>query len=233
SNAKNGDKFKTLYSGDISSYGSHSEADQALCNLIAPYTQDYEQIDRIFSNSGLYREKWDRDDYKTNTIENAVYDRGFTYQKQDFQLHVNQTEIPNLVLTEKNTVRKLLSNLKEILRCDPNLKEIGFNEFTQEVTINKEPITDDFIAKVRYRIDSTYQITFTKDDVIDMLGLLARERNPYHPIKEIIEARIWDGQARAETVFIDYLGADDNSYTRSITRKWLAGAIARVYEPGV
>src|SRR5699024_7339886 len=90
SNAKNGDKFKTLYSGDVSSYGSHSEADQALCNLIAPYTQDYEQIDRIFSNSGLYREKWDRDDYKTNTIENAVYDRGFTYKPgtQDFQLHI-------------------------------------------------------------------------------------------------------------------------------------------------
>src|SRR5699024_5114856 len=154
-----------------------------------PNNHDYEQIDRRVSNSGMYREKWYRDDYKTNTIENAVYDRGFTYRPgtQDFQLHVNQTEIPNLVLTEKNTVRKLLSNLKEILRCDPNLKEIGFNEFTQEVTINKEPITDDFIAKVRYRIDSTYQITFTKDDVIDMLGLLARERNPYHPIKEIIK----------------------------------------------
>src|SRR5699024_4171546 len=46
SNAKNGDKFKALYSGDISSYGSHSEADQALCNLIAPYTPDLKQIDR-------------------------------------------------------------------------------------------------------------------------------------------------------------------------------------------
>src|SRR5690625_449348 len=42
SNAKNGYKFKALYSGDISNYGSHSEADQALCNLIAFYTQDFE-----------------------------------------------------------------------------------------------------------------------------------------------------------------------------------------------
>lgn len=233
SNAKNGNKVKALLSGDISAYGSHSEADQALCNLIAFYTQDFEQIDRIFTNSGLYRDKWDREDYKAETIDKAINNLTATFQKQDFKLHVNQTETPKLHLTEKNTVRKLLSNLKEILRCDPQLNEIGFNEFTQEVTINKEPITDDFIARIRYRIDSTYQITFTKDDVIDMLGLLARERNSYHPIKEIIEARAWDGQARAETVFIDYLGADDNSYTRSITRKWLAGAIARVYEPGI
>src|SRR5699024_905863 len=67
-------------------------ADQALCNLIAPYTQDYEQIDRIFSNSGLYRDKWDREDYKINTIEKAVYDRGFTYKKEDFQLHVDEPQ---------------------------------------------------------------------------------------------------------------------------------------------
>ncbi|MEN1969488.1 VapE domain-containing protein [Lentibacillus sp. N15] len=233
--AKNSDKFKALMNGDISAYGSHSEADQALCNMLAFYTQDAAQIERIFLDSGLYREKSDRADYMARTIEKAINDLTATYQKQDFKLHVNDsnTDTPKLILTEKDTVKKLLYNLKEILRCDPALKEIGFNEFTQEVTVNKEPITDDFIAKIRYRIDSSYLITFTKDDVIDMLGLLARERNSYHPIKEIIEDRAWDGQLRAETILIDYLGADDNDYTRSITRKWLAGAIARIYEPGI
>lgn len=233
SNAKNGNKFKALFDGDISAYGSHSEADQALANLLAFYTQDFEQIDRIFSNSGLYREKWDRQDYKTETIDKAINDLSATFQKHNFKLLVNQTETPQLILTEKDTVKKLLYNLKEILRCDPLLEKIGFNEFTQEVTINKKPITDDFIAKIRYRIDSSYLITFTKDDVIDMMGLLARERNSYHPVKEVIEASEWDGKIRAETLFIDYLGADNNDYTRSITKKWLAGAIARIYEPGV
>ncbi|MFV0363092.1 MAG: phage/plasmid primase, P4 family [Suipraeoptans sp.] len=67
---KNGEKFKKLYDeGDISGYGSHSEADAALCALIAFRTgPDSEAIDDIFRSSALYREKWDRDDYREATI---------------------------------------------------------------------------------------------------------------------------------------------------------------------
>ena len=35
---KNGDKFKALWEGDISGYGSQSEADQALCDMLAFWT---------------------------------------------------------------------------------------------------------------------------------------------------------------------------------------------------
>ena len=72
--AKNGDKFMALFDkGDISDYGSPSEADQALCNILAFYTGgDIEQIDSLFRQSKLYREKWERDDYRTSTIEKAV-----------------------------------------------------------------------------------------------------------------------------------------------------------------
>lgn len=70
--AKNGEKFKKLYSGDWSNYGSQSEADQALCNLLAFYTQDVVQIDRLFRSSGLMREKWKRDDYREPTIAQAL-----------------------------------------------------------------------------------------------------------------------------------------------------------------
>ena len=67
---KNGDKFRKLFDeGDISDYGSHSEADAALCALIAFRTgDDPEMIDTIFRQSALYREKWERDDYREATI---------------------------------------------------------------------------------------------------------------------------------------------------------------------
>lgn len=71
-NARNGKKFRTLYRGSVAGYGSQSEADQALCNIIAFYTQDENQIDRIFQGSGLYRKKWDRGDYKARTIGTAI-----------------------------------------------------------------------------------------------------------------------------------------------------------------
>lgn len=72
--AKNKDKFIALYdNGDISAYGSPSEADQALCNILAFYTGgDAAEIDSLFRKSKLYRDKWDREDYRTSTIENAI-----------------------------------------------------------------------------------------------------------------------------------------------------------------
>jgi primase-polymerase (primpol)-like protein len=58
--AKNSDKFRALYErGDLSGYGSQSEADLALCAILAFYTSDTAQIDRIFRQSRLYRPKWD------------------------------------------------------------------------------------------------------------------------------------------------------------------------------
>ncbi|MFQ7644172.1 hypothetical protein, partial [Ruthenibacterium lactatiformans] len=40
---------------------SHSEADIALCNALAWWTNcDAARVDRLFRQSGLMREKWDR-----------------------------------------------------------------------------------------------------------------------------------------------------------------------------
>lgn len=75
-NAANGDKFERLWRGDTSSYPSHSEADQALCNLLAFWTGgDPYRIERLFNQSGLVREKWqEREDYRERTIKNAIRD---------------------------------------------------------------------------------------------------------------------------------------------------------------
>ena len=58
--AENREKFSQLWNGNTSGYASHSEADLALVNLLAFWTGgDKRQIDRLFRDSGLYREKWD------------------------------------------------------------------------------------------------------------------------------------------------------------------------------
>ncbi|MDD6490269.1 MAG: phage/plasmid primase, P4 family [Clostridia bacterium] len=78
SRSKNGDKFKKLYfDGNKSEYGDDdSRADSGLCSILAFYTKDTAQIDRIFRKSGLMREKWDRptagSTYGKITIENAL-----------------------------------------------------------------------------------------------------------------------------------------------------------------
>jgi hypothetical protein len=74
--AKNAAKFSDLFdAGDTAAYGGDdSSADLALISILAFYTQDEEQIDRIFSRSTLYRpEKWGkRSDYRRRTIAKAL-----------------------------------------------------------------------------------------------------------------------------------------------------------------
>ena len=40
-----------------------------------------------------------------------------------------------------------------------------------------------------------------------------------------------DGIKRIETLFIDYLGAEDKSLNREVAKKWMMGAVARIYQP--
>lgn len=72
SSAKNSAKFKRLYyEGDLGEYGEDaSAADQALMCILAFYTIDEEQLERLFSQSALAkRDKWQsRSDYRERTI---------------------------------------------------------------------------------------------------------------------------------------------------------------------
>ena len=73
-NAENSEKFRQLWIGNTAGYPSHSEADQALANMLAFWTAgDERQMERLFNQSGLVREKWrNRPDYRERTIREAV-----------------------------------------------------------------------------------------------------------------------------------------------------------------
>jgi RecA-family ATPase len=82
--AKNAAKFEALWSGDTQGYASHSEADQAYISLLAFYTQDEEQLDRLYRQSGLCRQKWlERPGYRCSTIEKALSSLSETYTPDD------------------------------------------------------------------------------------------------------------------------------------------------------
>lgn len=77
-NARNGSLFCDLFQGKIKGkYSSQSEADLALCNILAFYTgKNAAQMDRLFRQSALMRDKWDRPQsgstYGAITIQNAI-----------------------------------------------------------------------------------------------------------------------------------------------------------------
>jgi putative DNA primase/helicase len=76
--AANGEKFSRLWAGDTRQYATagndgHSEADLALCSLLAFWCgPDEDRIDNLFRQSGLYRQKWERADYRELTLAVAL-----------------------------------------------------------------------------------------------------------------------------------------------------------------
>lgn len=83
SRARNSESFLRLWSGDASGQGGdHSGADLALCSHLAFWCgNDEDQIDRLFRKSGLYREKWDREDYRSATIKRSLQGEVFSGPK--------------------------------------------------------------------------------------------------------------------------------------------------------
>jgi hypothetical protein len=68
------ERLSQLMAGDMSHYkDDHSAADFALCLLLAKkFGCNAFKIDAEFRKSGLYRDKWERDDYRENTITRAI-----------------------------------------------------------------------------------------------------------------------------------------------------------------
>ena len=63
------------------------------------------------------------------------------------------------------------------------------------------------------------------------LKSVAQEQE-YHPIKSYLESLEWDGVERLDTMFIRWLGAEDNKLNRTITRLWMIAAVDRIVRPG-
>lgn len=101
--SRSGDKFKALMQGDISGYKSQSEADMALCNILAFWCGgDTAMMDTIYRKSGLMRPKWDRrqcgSTYGAITLEKAVKECQNTYtgkqsEPDDYSIRIGSVTI--------------------------------------------------------------------------------------------------------------------------------------------
>jgi predicted P-loop ATPase len=69
-------------------------------------------------------------------------------------------------------------------------------------------------------------------DLDSAINISARVR-PFHPIRDYVDGLVRDGKPRLATVWIDHLGAPDDTYHRETAEKWFTAGVGRVYEPGL
>ena len=156
----------------------------------------------------------------------------------EFQVEIEDWQT-QLEIGKDGEVKETLSNLILILRHDPNLTGIAYNQHCNSIDV-KEPLpwkqvkrgwNDSDAAGAKAYLDQTYRI-WSPGKFKDALLAVAAER-AYHPIREYFASLpAWDGVERVDTLLIDYLGAADTTYTRAVMRKTMCAAVARIEQPG-
>src|SRR5690625_1037000 len=169
------------------------------------------------------------------------------FENLDDEFEFGEVEVADLDWMEKLSYNKkgeienTIQNALVVLENDPRVKgRLFYDEFANRAIVKKGvPWTDmddhDWSdmddSGVRFFLENNYNIT-TAYKIEDAKNL-AFDRNKSHPVREYLKSLEWDGRERIESLFIDYLGAEDNLYTRSVAKIQLVGAVARVMRPGV
>lgn len=133
-----------------------------------------------------------------------------------------------------------IDNFVTILENDPNLNGLGgLNMFTGRYEVLhrlpwtrfKSSWTDDDSSNLRHYIESHYNCMH-RGNLEDAISVVFGTHQ-FHPVRDYLDSLEWDGKNRVEYLLIDYLGCKDCDYIKEITRKTLAAAVARIYEPGI
>lgn len=128
--ATNGSKFAALFGGDWSAYPSQSEADLALCNMLAFWTQDPAQIDSIVRSSKVWRPKWERADYRNSTIDKALRDTTTHYDGSPQE----RVDLPDRAESDDEGVGD--DNLPDIFITNRPMKDIAADALVTLVDAN-------------------------------------------------------------------------------------------------
>lgn len=90
--------------------------------------------------------------------------------------------------------------------------------------------TDDDRAQLAVAAEKV--LGFNAPGMLDTAFVACAADNTYHPILRYLDGLEWDGRPRLESLFIEYLGADDTEYVKAVTRKAFVAAVRRIRKPG-
>ena len=181
------------------------------------------------------------------TVSTLISAEKYTRATEEFNGPVVYTEW--FALLEKNQTTgefsKTTKNVSILLKHDPNLAGRIHKNLFSDFLIGTAPLP------WGNRVNETGYFTWVDDDdaglrmyVESVLGFRSREviddalRNHaitqgINPLKDYLQAQSWDGVKRLDTIYVDYFGAEDSAYMRTIARKAFVAAVARVMCPGI
>ena len=93
-------------------------------------------------------------------------------------------------------------------------------------------VDDDVLHAIRSAITEQYFFEPSIQHVAEAISALSL-RNPFHPIREYLNALEWDGVDRITDFFTKYCGTSARPYVSAVSEIMFKAAIGRVFRPGV
>lgn len=136
-----------------------------------------------------------------------------------------------------------IDNILIILDNDPRLKgRFALNQFAGRGEVlgqlpwaldgTRRLWSDTDSNGLYWYLEKAYQITGRGN--IDAALDIHASMHAFNEVQDYLKALQWDGVPRLDTLFIDYLGAEDDAagYNRAVCRKSFTAAVARAMVPG-
>jgi predicted P-loop ATPase len=95
---------------------------------------------------------------------------------------------------------------------------------------DKHPFDDDDLFHLALIMED-FGIYNAKDPIDNAVRIKAREKK-FHPIKDKLEALVWDGVPRVAKALHHFLGCEENELTYEALKLFMFGALERIYRPG-
>lgn len=139
-------------------------------------------------------------------------------------------------VTDNDKVEVTIDNYVQAILNTPRLKDnIFYNEFSGKFERRLEnghiknwsDIDDAWLLN---EIEKDYGV-YEPRKCVSALNCCINELS-YHPIKSVIEAKVWDGIPRIDDFLSKYMGCEDDEYSTQVSRMIFYGGIARLYNPG-
>ena len=141
-------------------------------------------------------------------------------------------------------IKGSIDNVRIILESDPLLKgRFALNQFagrgevldklpwdTQKGQHRRRMWSDTDSNGLYWYMEKQYAITGRGN--IDAALDIHAATHAFNEVQDYIDSLAWDGTPRLDTLFIDYLGAEDTLYSRTVCRKAFTAAVARAMLPG-
>ena len=100
-----------------------------------------------------------------------------------------------------------------------------------DANFRPRPITDADVCAVQTHLQWLGFRRLGKDVTHDAVSKHARD-HAFHPVRDYLDALVWDNKPRLKTWLSYYLGTEPGDYTAQIGQMFLISMVARIYQPG-